>query len=283
MKNIAKMLWLMSMAVCICYGANDRYNYLLFSNDYTEVRKGISLGADIEARLRGSTPLYDAARKGNFEIVYLLIERGANVNAVCHGETPLLKVVALNNYKFAKALIDKGAKVNVADEHLGNTPLHYAAIKKNTEMIKLLLSKGADIYAENLKGDTPARYILANRSLPSVTVKNSDIVLRSSAFNLGAGSVGINVKNETDSMVNVSYVALYINGILINESEVQRRIPPNADMSVANLSIPSDAYESIRIKKSGTSDVKYGFAVEYEIDGKNRNLYKKTNVELNLW
>ena len=113
------------------FGANDRYNSMLFSNNYTEVRKGISLGADVEARLRGSTPLYDAARKGNIEIVGLLIERGADVNAVCHGETALLKVVALGDVRMAKELIQKGAKVNVADEHLGNTPLHYAVLKKN--------------------------------------------------------------------------------------------------------------------------------------------------------
>ena len=108
--------WILSLTLaCVAlYGANERYNHLLFSNNYTEVRKGINLGADIEARLRGSTPLYDAARKGNMEILYLLIERGADVNAVCHGETALLKVVALNNLKFAQALIKKGAKVRVA-------------------------------------------------------------------------------------------------------------------------------------------------------------------------
>lgn len=43
------------VGIMACYGANDRYNYLLFSNNYVDVRKGINLGADVEARLRGST------------------------------------------------------------------------------------------------------------------------------------------------------------------------------------------------------------------------------------
>lgn len=282
-----KLLWqakiLSLLLVVACYGANDRYNYLLFSNDYTEVRKGINLGADIEARLRGNTPLYDAARKGNMEILYLLIERGADVNAVCHGETPLLKVVALNNLKFAQALIKKGAKVKVADEHLGNTPLHYAVMKKNPEMIKLLLSNGADMYAENFKGDTPARYILATRSLPAVSIKNSDITLKASSFNLGQGSVNINISNESDKFAAISYVALYIDGTLISESEVNKTIPPRSSALVASLKIPTDTYENVRIKKSGVSNIKYGFAVEYELNGKSRSLYKKTDAELRLW
>lgn len=276
-------LVILAIIVSLSYGANDRYNYLLFSNDYTEVRKGINLGADIEARLRGSTPLYDAARKGNLEILYLLIERGADVNAVSHGETPLLKVVALNNLKFAKALISKGAKVKVADEHLGNTPLHYAVMKKNPEMISLLLSNGADMYAENHKGDTPARYILATRSLPAVSIKNADITLNASSFNLGQGSVNISINNTSDKFATINYIALYINGDLISEAEVSKKIPPRSNASVGSLKIPTDTYENIRIKKSGVTDIKYGFAVEYDLDGKGDSLYKKTNTELRLW
>lgn len=279
-----KRLFLALILACAAlYGANERYNYLLFSNDYTEVRKGINLGADVEARLRGSTPLYDAARKGNMEILYLLIERGADVNAISHGETPLLKVVAMNNLKFAKALISKGAKVRVADEHLGNTPLHYAVMKKNSEMISLLLSNGADMYAQNHKGDTPARYILANRSLPAVSIKNSDITLKASSFNLAQGSVSISISNESEKFATIEYVALYINGELISESEVSKKIPPRSSASVASLKIPTDTYENIKIKKSGTTDIKYGFAVEYNLDGKGDSLYKKTTAELKLW
>lgn len=278
-----RVLCLFVICVVSSFAANDRYNYLLFSNNYTDVRKGINLGADVEARLRGSTPLYDAARKGNMEILYLLIERGADVNARCHGETPLLKVVALNNLKFAEALISKGAKVNVADEHLGNTPLHYAVLKKNSQMISLLLSEGADMYAENNKGDTPARYILANHSLPAVSIKNSDITLKASSFNLGQGNVSISISNESKQFATISYIALYINGDLIAEADVNKKIPPLSNASVGSLKIPSDTYENIKIKKSGVTDIKYGFAVEYDLDGKGDSLYKKTTTELRLW
>ncbi|WP_066387614.1 ankyrin repeat domain-containing protein [Helicobacter himalayensis] len=280
------MRWILTivfLCVSASFGANDRYNNMLFSNNYTEVRKGISLGADVEARLRGSTPLYDAARKGNLEIVGLLIERGADVNAICHGESALLKVVALGNVKMAKELIRKGADVNIHDEHLGNTPLHYAVAKKNTPMIELLLANGADMYAENNRGDTPAGVVLAKKSMPAVSIENDDVVLKASSFNLAKGSVGINITNKTDQFITITYLALYIDGDLISEASANKKLAPKAGGLAGNLSIPKETYEGAKIKKSGAANVKYGFAVEYNIDGATRSLYKSTKAEFQLW
>ena len=53
MARLWRILCLCMGLVNVGMGANDRYNAMLFSNNYTEVRKGISLGADVEARLRG--------------------------------------------------------------------------------------------------------------------------------------------------------------------------------------------------------------------------------------
>ncbi|WP_394953968.1 ankyrin repeat domain-containing protein [uncultured Helicobacter sp.] len=283
MRRILRITYLCIGLVSVSLGTNDRYNSMLFSNNYTEVRKGISLGADVEARLRGSTPLYDAARKGNIEIVGLLIERGADVNAVCHGETALLKVVALGDTRMAKELIRKGAEVNVADEHLGNTPLHYAVLKKNTAMINLLLSNGADMYAENKRGDTPARVVLANRTMPAVSIENGDIKLRANTFNLGKGSVSLNINNKTDDFITITYVALYIDGDLVSEASMSKKLAPRVGASVGTLNVPQETYEGAKIRKSGLASVKYGFAVEYDVGGKSRSLYKNTKTEFQLW
>lgn len=88
----------------------NRYDYLLFSNNYADVRKGVDLGANVNCTLRGSTPLYDASRKNNVEILYLLINRGANLNAISHGETALHKVVQFGNYRFTEALLKAGSE-----------------------------------------------------------------------------------------------------------------------------------------------------------------------------
>jgi len=51
-------------------------------------------------------------------------------------------------------LIAKGADINAKDEY-GWTPLHYAAIKGQKEVVELLIAKGADINSKNQSGETP--------------------------------------------------------------------------------------------------------------------------------
>ena len=276
-------LIIVMLAFTLAQGANDRYNTMLFSDSYTEVRKGISLGADIEARLRDSTPLYDAARKGNLKIVNLLIQRGADVNAVCHGETALLKVVALGDVKVAKELIKKGAEVNVADEHLGNTPLHYATKNNHKEMIALLLSRGADMYAPNFRGETPAGKILKDKSVPALSIENEHLVLKANSFNLSKGTVALSIENKTQEFLDISHLALYMDGNLITDGNTNKKLPPHSSAGVGSLAIPADVYEKAKIRKSGNTTVKYGFAVEYDIGGVRKNLYKSTETQFKLW
>lgn len=54
----------------------------------------------------------------------------------------------------AEMLLARGATVNVADQH-GNTPLHRAASKGNTTLVKLLLSYHANPNARDGTGSTP--------------------------------------------------------------------------------------------------------------------------------
>ncbi len=279
--KICKILCL--WGIVICFGFCNRYDYLLFSNTYTDVRKGVDLGADVNARLRGSTPLYDASRKNNMDILYLLLRRGADVNAISHGETALHKVVQFNNLKFAEILLKEGANPNITDSIRGNTPLHYAVSSRNASMISLLMSYGADMDVENNAGDTPARYILANVSVPGMTTQNRDIKITSSAFKVGSGSVGISATNLTDEFVTITYAALYMNGDMVSEQDFQRKIPPRATVNIGSLPITRDAYQSVSVKKSGMASIKYGFAIEYDVDGSPDSLYKATKTDIKIW
>lgn len=269
--------------IALSFAQANRYDYLLFSNTYTDVRKGVDLGADVNARLRGSTPLYDASRKNNMEILYLLLRRGADVNAISHGESALHKVVQFNNLKFAQILLKAGAKPNIQDEIRGNTPLHYATNARNSAMISLLMSYGADMEIENNTGDTPARYILANVNVPSMVTENKHIRLVSSAFRVGSGGAGLTITNLTDEFVTITYGALYMDGDLVSEQEFSKKIPPRSSASVGALPITSDAYHSVSIKKNGIASIKYGFAIEYEVDGSPESLYKSAKTEVQVW
>jgi ankyrin repeat protein len=78
----------------------------------------------------------------------------SDVNA-CNsaGDNGLHCVVTWDDLFAAKALIEAGVDVNKAGD-LGYIPLHVACMRGNVEMVKLLIDKGADIFALS-EGDTP--------------------------------------------------------------------------------------------------------------------------------
>lgn len=279
-----KRLLILCVLCILASGAYaNKYDYLLFSNNYTDVRKGVDLGADVNSRLRGSTPLYDASRKNNMDILYLLIHRGADVNAISHGETALHKVVQFGNLKFAQALLKAGADPDIKDTIRGNTPLHYAVSRQDSNMIALLMKYGADMYIQNNNGDTPARYILSRVSVPTIQLADKNIALTSTPFRVSQGSVGFSIANLTPEFVTITYVALYIDGDLISESSFNRTLPPNASANIGSLPVTKDAYRSISISRSGIAKIKYGFAVEYTINGSNKSMYKTTRSDMQVW
>lgn len=280
--KLTRILFLLCV-VFVGFGQANRYDYLLFANTYAEVRKGIDLGADVDARLRGSTPLYDASRKNNMEILYLLLRRGADVNAISHGETALHKVVQFNNLKFAQALLKHRANPNIQDTIRGNTALHYATASRNSAMIALLMNYGANMDIENNKGETPAQYILANVNVPAMSMENKHIRLVSSAFRVGSGSVNLTITNLTDEFVTITYGALYMDGNLVSDQSFSKKIPPRSSVAVGVLPITSAAYESVSIKKGGVASIKYGFAIEYDVAGADDSLYKSTKTEVQIW
>ncbi len=261
----------------------NTYDAQLFSNNYNEVRRAIDLGADVDAVIRGSTPLYDAARKNNTQILNLLLNRNADPNKKSHGETPLHKVVQSGNVRLAEALLEVDADPNIKDDIRGNTPLQYAAQRYNPRMIAALVKYGGDIFSENKYGDTPARNILMRVSIPAMKVENDDLTVQSSPFSIAKGSVGLSAKNNTDKYIIVTDVALYVNGDLISQASVNRGVPPRSNSGIASLPITKDAYKGVDIEKDGTSDVKYGFAIRYKIDGDKETLYETTRSTLKLW
>lgn len=273
--------------ICLTFGLlfADRWDAYLFSNDYTTVRQGIKLGGDLNARWRGMTPLYNACRSGWGDIVELMINRGADVDAKSYGETPLLKVAGrkVNDVALAKILLANGADVNVQDTQ-GNTPLYHAIMNKNGKMIKLLLDNGADMYIRNKRGDSPARFVLSKKSMPSVNFDNEDLSLGAQSFLLGRSVANIGVVNKSNKFMKITQIAVYFNGDLAGEAQVNINIPPKSkNPNVGSVKLPTSMYQSFKIDDSGRSSVKYGLAVEYSLDGSSKSYENSQEVELRLW
>ncbi|XP_026732638.1 uncharacterized protein LOC113497327 [Trichoplusia ni] len=80
-----------------------------------------------------------------------LLNNGRLFNVIRKNKTPYEK-----QEKIIKHL-ERGADINAVDANdNGNTPLHIAVLKAETEIVSFLLSRGANVYLENSKGQTAA-------------------------------------------------------------------------------------------------------------------------------
>jgi len=99
--------------------------------------------------------LIRAAFAGNVEQVELLLDSGADIDTRNSFEWTPLILSAGNIYsdETAKFLISRGADVN-AKNNFGITPLMIAAGSGRISIVKCLIEYGADIHAEDYKGET---------------------------------------------------------------------------------------------------------------------------------
>ena len=98
--------------------------------------------------------IFDALKSGNEEALKKLIASGADLNVKGPIGTPLTVTAIHGNTASAMLLINGGADVN-APGNDGSTALHAAAFFCRPEIVKALLAKGANVNAQNLKGETP--------------------------------------------------------------------------------------------------------------------------------
>jgi len=115
----------------------------------------------------GQVPLYLAMREDAPKVAAVLLASPAlridASNAV--GETPLMMAALRGRLDWANKLIERGAKV----QKPGWAPVHYAASGPSTELLAMLLDRGAEINALAPNGSTPL--MMAARFGPEDSVK----------------------------------------------------------------------------------------------------------------
>jgi len=104
----------------------------------------------------GSTPLTEAAKVGDARMVKVLLDAGAEIDAANQdGQTALMLAIKTGELPAVETLVKAGANVNVIEKFHHQTALMWAATapKNAGAMVKLLLSKGADVKPRALYSD----------------------------------------------------------------------------------------------------------------------------------
>ena len=112
----------------------------------------IKAGANVKLKNQfGTTALTEAAIIGSAPIIEALLKAGADPNTKNpEGETALMAVARSGKVDAAKALLDAGADVNVKESWGEQSALMWAAAQSQPEMVKLLVSRGADVNAHGI-------------------------------------------------------------------------------------------------------------------------------------
>ena len=125
--------------------------------DIKAVKEFLTNGADVNARDTVGQPLLVHAPTK--EMAKMLIMNGANINAkakhgkVENGPTVLSLAARDGRTEVVELLIAKGADVNAKSES-GRTPLIWASLYNRKKIVELLITKGADINAKTNNGLT---------------------------------------------------------------------------------------------------------------------------------
>jgi len=133
--------------------------------DLDAVRALLKQGADVSAgQGDGMTALHHAAVRGDAAMVEMLVYAGANVGAMTRiGQyTPLHVASQSGNAAVVQALLNAGANASARTTTTGVTPLHLAAAAGNADVVKMLLDRGADANARDAEwGQTPLMFAAA--------------------------------------------------------------------------------------------------------------------------
>lgn len=126
----------------------------------------------------GSLPLHIAVKKGNKEVIKILINK-VDVNELDDNSNTALHIVAANNSgifnndnEIATALIFKNANVLAVNKD-GNTPLHLAVLSKKYELAKILIKEESRIYDGELDLSSKRRH---EEKIRELQVLNGEII-----------------------------------------------------------------------------------------------------------
>jgi len=119
----------------------------------------------------GNSVIHIAVESASNNMIILLINSGANVNDKGDSDqTPLHIAAFRGDTQIVKTLIAKDAELNSRAYRLEETPLHLAAKKNHAEIVKLLLAYGANPDLTDFKGKTSLDVAIENHAESAIEI-----------------------------------------------------------------------------------------------------------------
>lgn len=164
MRNYFRFLSYLIVLICISSaeaGSYEDFFQAVVRDDERVVAQLLARGFDPNSRdPKGQTAMHLAMRDGQIKVAEVLWQhRQLDVNALNGDDETAMMMAALHgNAGWVRRFLDRGARIHKP----GWSPIHYGATGPNTEVVALLLDRGAPINAESPNRSTPlmmaARY-----------------------------------------------------------------------------------------------------------------------------
>jgi ankyrin repeat protein len=185
-------------------GQSSRVADAAMQADAAAVRALLKAGEDVNAAQGdGMTALHWAARRGEAEMVRMLLAAGANLRATTRlgTYTPLLLASEGGHAAAIEALVAAGADTK-STTAAGVTPLMLASASGQAPAVKALLAHGADVNAtEPVRGQTALMFAAANRRADVIRV------LIAAKANVSAATKVVSLKAAPPSPEEEAYLA----------------------------------------------------------------------------